>query len=382
MSEKGEDNVRENLRIPGPTPLRDDVARAVGRPMINYRGPEMAELLRGIVAKLKRYLATEHDVLLLTSSGTGGLEAAVANTLSPGDRVVAVSAGVFGERFCRIAETFGADVRRLDVEWGRAADPEDLRRLIRRTPDARAVLVTHNETSTGIAHPLEEMAAVVREETEALLLVDGVSSLGAMPLPMGAWAVDLVVTGSQKAWGVPPGMAFLFASPRVWEASKHAKMPRFFFDLERYREAHARGTFPFTPALPVVYALDVALDRLLEETPEGVFRRHADVAARARAGLAGMGFPLFGDEAHASPTVTAVRVPGGIDEAALVELLRTRYRTVLARGQERLKGRIVRLGHLGWVSIEDVTSALAAVRDALADLGHAPPPPSQSPPRA
>lgn len=360
-----------NLRIPGPTPCRGEVLEAVARPMMNYRGPEMAVLVDGLMSKLQRFLQTERDIVLLTASGTAGLEAVIQNVLSPGDRVVGVDAGVFGKRFIAVADAFGASVRSIDVEWGRALEPDTLRRALREERACRAVLLTHNETSTGIRHPIEELAEVVRSESDALLCVDAVSSLGAMTLPMDRLGIDVVISGSQKAWGVPPGMAIVCLSSRAWDACEKATMPRFYFDLRRYREAHSRGSFPFTPALPIVFGLDTALDFMLRETAEGVFARHARIAARAREGIANMGLELFGDEAHASPTVTAIRVPDTLDEAALVEWLATQHDTIYARGQEKLRGSIVRLGHLGWVQEPEIDDALEALRLSLAELASA-----------
>ena len=357
---------KTNLRIPGPTPCREEVLAACSRPMMNYRGPEMAELSSRIVDKFRRFLGTERDVVLLTSSGTGALEAAVANFVSAGDRVVGVDAGVFGKRFCSVAETYGAALEKVDVEWGRPLRPEVLRQTLRATPDCRAVLLTHNETSTGVAHPIAELCAVVREESDALLMVDGVSSLGAMPLDLDGAGVDVAITGSQKAWGVPPGMSVLFLSQRAWDACDDSTSPRFYFDLRRYRDAQERGSFPFTPALPIVYAFDVALDFLLAETSERVFARHARVAEHARGRLVEGGLSLFAEPAAASATVTSIRVPDGVDEPALIERLRERHHTVLARGQERLRGSIVRLGHLGWVREEDVDPAIDALLEAVA----------------
>lgn len=356
-----------NLRIPGPTPCPEEVLRAMARPMIDYRGPEMKVLLEELYRKLGTYLDTSHEILLLTTSGTGGLEAVVANLLSPGDRVVGVSAGSFGERFCAIAETYGSHVNRLSVEWGKAADPVELRKILRAEKNLAAVLLTQNETSTGVAHPLEELCRVVREESEAILLVDAISSLGAMPLPMEPWGVDAVVTGSQKAWGVPPGMAILCLGARAVGALERGRMPRFFFDLRRYRKAKAKGNFPFTPAISLVFAFDVALDRMLRETAAGVHARHLRVADAARAGVRGLGLELFADERFLSPTVTAVRVPDGVDEGALLELLRQKYGVILARGQERLMGEIVRIGHLGFVEVPEVREAIDALGRALAE---------------
>ncbi len=336
---------------------------------MNYRGPEMATLSSGLIQKLKTFVDTSYDTLLLTTSGTGGLEAAVVNSMSPGDRVVAVDAGVFGKRFSLVAGAYGASVRVIDVPWGRSLEPDALQNALREEPDCRAVLLTHNETSTATMHPLEQLCRVVREETDACLLVDAVSSLGAMPLPMESLGIDVVITGSQKAWGVPPGMAMLFVSERFWTFQAKASTPKFFFDLARYRDAQAKGSFPFTPALPIVFALDVALDFMLRETPAGVFARHERVAQSARDGLEALGLTLFGDRRHPSATVTAFRVPEGIDEAALVARLRERHDTVIARGQESLRGAILRIGHLGWVQQDEVDRAVRSIGDALSALG-------------
>lgn len=357
-----------NLRVPGPTPCRQEILDAVGRQMMNHRGPQMEEVLHNIETGLQSFLETKRDFMLLSASGTGGLEAAVVNTLSPGDRVLSVSAGAFGNRFRSIAEAYGADVFHLDVDWGRAADPERVREILRRETGFRAVLLTHNETSTGVTHPLEAICGVVRKESEALILVDAVSSLGAVPLPLDAWGIDLVVTGSQKAWGVPPGVAMLGCGTRGWEAYERATMPRFYLDLARYRQA-SRRRYPFTPALSVFYGLEIALELMLEEGPEAVYERHARVASRTREGVRSLGLSLFADERFASNTVTAVRVPDGVDGKDLVRVLRERYDTVFGGGQAHMAGRLFRIGHLGWVQEDDVDEALSALKQALRDLG-------------
>ena len=339
--------------------------------MMNYRGPEMAEFMESLLAKLRSYLDTKLDVFLMTTSGTGALEAAVVNTLSPGDRVLGVNAGVFGKRFCSVASAYGASMRTLEIEWGRALDPDVLRAALREESECRGVLLTHNETSTGVVHPIEELSKIVREESDATLFVDAVSSLGATPLAMDTLGLDVVITGSQKAWGVPPGMGMLFVSERAWKAHERATMPRFFFELDKYRNAQVRGSFPFTPALPILFALDVSLDFMLRETAEGVFSRHRDVAAHARSRVASQELELFADDAHASPTVTAIRVPEGVDEEALIRSLRDDHDTVFARGQEILRGDIIRLGHLGWVQQPEIDAAMDALATALVQMGHA-----------
>jgi aspartate aminotransferase-like enzyme len=360
---------RVNLRIPGPTPCPPEILEAVSRQMINYRGPEMKALMDGLYRKLAAYLETSHEILFLTTSGTGGLEAVVANVVSPGDRVVGVSAGSFGERFCAIAETYGCDVKRLLVDWGKAASPDELRKLLRSRKNVAAVLLTQNETSTGIAHPVEALVRAVREESNALVLVDAISSLGAMPLPMESTGIDVVVTGSQKAWGIPPGMAMIFLGPRAVAALEGSRMPRFSFDLRRYRKAKDKGNFPFTPAISLVFALDASLDLMLRETASGVHARHARVAEVARSEARRLGLELFADPGFLSPTVTALRLPRGVEDTVLLELLRTKYRVVLARGQEKLQGQIVRAGHLGFVEEPEVRAAMEALGRALAETG-------------
>jgi aspartate aminotransferase-like enzyme len=345
------------------------VLAAVAKPMINHRGRHFAELIGRVVERLKRFYRTQGDVLVLTASGTGGLEAAVVNTLSPGDRVLAVVIGAFGERFAAIAQAYGAEVVRLEYEWGRAADPDDVRRVLSRDPRIKAVLVTHNETSTGVTNPLKALAAVVREH-ERLLLVDAVSSLGAIPLETDAWGLDVVVTGSQKGWMVPPGLAFVSVSQRAWEAYREAKMPRFYLDLGRHKEALERGQTPWTPALSVLFGLDVALEMMEAEGLENIFARHARIGEMTRQGVKALGLRLLADERYASNTVTAVVVPDGVDERALRRLLEDEYGVVLAGGQGKLSGKIFRIGHLGWVTEEDIRDTLDSLAQALPRVGY------------
>jgi aspartate aminotransferase-like enzyme len=298
------------------------------------------------------------------------LETAVVNTLSPGDRVLGVSAGAFGNRFRTIAKTYGADVVPLDFEWGRAAEPERIREAVRSNKDLRAVLLTHNETSTGVTHPLEEICETVRKESDALVLVDAVSGLGGIALPLDSWGIDVVITGSQKAWGVPPGVAMIGFGTRAWEAYEKATMPRFYFDLGRYRDAAIKGQHPYTPALSVFYGLEKALALMLEEGPASVYRRHERVAMKTRQGIESMGLSLFADKRFLSNTVTAVWVPDGVDGKDLTRVLREKYDTVVGGGQAHMAGRILRIGHLGWVEEGDIEDALRALNSALSDLGY------------
>ncbi len=338
--------------------------------MVNHRGSQFANLIKKASEQLKAFFQTQNQVMILSSSGTGGLEAAVVNTLSPGDKVLAVSIGSFGDRFGSIAETCGAEVVPLAYEWGQAADPADVCQALAQDPAIKAVLVTHNETSTGITNPLEEIAKVVRE-ADRLILVDGVSSLGAIPLDTDGWGLDVVVTGSQKGWMVPPGLAFVTVSERGWKANESAKMPRFYFDLARHRDMISNGQTPWTPTVSIFFGLDVALDRMAEEGLERIFARHARLSQMVRDGVKALGLELYAaDERFASATVTAVKCPEEIKVAALRSLLEKEYDVILAGGQGKLSDKIFRIGHLGLVEEDDISHALTALEGALTQLGY------------
>lgn len=350
-----------NLRIPGPTALPPSVREAGARQMINHRGPEFAAMLGRILARMKPYFGTTSDVAILSCAGSGGLEAAVVNTLSPGDKVLGVSIGSFGDRIAKIAQVYGADVTKLSIEWGKAADPDELRKHLLEHPGYRAILLTHNETSTAVMNPIAELAAVIREvQPEALIIVDSVSGLGAVPFQMDAWGVDVVVTGSQKAWMAAPGLAMVAASARAWTAMETATMPRFYLDLRKHRESHALGQTPWTPAIAVVYQVDAGLELMESEGAEAIFARHEVCAAATRAGLEALGFELFADPDHYSRTVTAARVPAGFDWKAINAAVKGEG-VVLAGGQGPLTGQIFRLGHLGSVTLGEILDAIGVL---------------------
>ncbi len=359
-----------NLRTPGPIPVPDDALEAMSGPMINHRGPEFKDLLYRVTDKLKRVFETQGDVYILTASGTGALEAAIVNTLSPGDRVLSASGGAFGDRFGGIAETYGARVVKLSVRWGTAVSPDELRRALEANSDVKAVLVTHNETSTGVTIDLEAISGVVREFNK-LLLVDGVSSVSSIPLRTDSWGCDVVATASQKGWAVPPGLAFLSFSERAWQAHSQARMPRFYFDVAAYKRSFENGQPPFTPTLSVMFALDLVLDRMLEEGMQSVFERHARVGDMTRLGMKRLGLSLFADERVASNTVTAVTVPEAVDGRGLLEVIREEHNVVLAGGQQSLSGKIFRVGHMGYCTPSDVQEVLDALAVALPKLGFA-----------
>jgi aspartate aminotransferase-like enzyme len=360
----------QQLRVPGPTPLPARVVRAASRPMINHRGPEFAALIEEITAGLQWALRTRSDVLLYPASGSGGLEAAVVNVLSPAEPALFCTMGSFGDRWANLAEAFGVDVTRLSVEPGEPIDPEDVDRILAEHPAIQTVFVTHNETSTGVCNDLVAIAAVVKGRGK-LLCVDSVSGAGCLPLDTDALGIDVVVTGSQKGWMAPPGVAMIAVSPAAYERAAAARLPRFYFDFAREKKYQDRNQTFTTPAVSVLFALQEGLAIMREEGLEHVWERHARAGNMIRSAVEAMGLRLVAAPGHRSDTVTAVHSP--TDSAdALTELLahlRARYGLVLAGGQDSLSGRIFRIGHLGMIDDSDVYSIVCTIEQGLVDLG-------------
>jgi aspartate aminotransferase-like enzyme len=352
------------LRVPGPTPCPPQALQAMGRQMINHRGGEFAKILNSTTEKLKQAFQTKGDVFVLTSSGTGGMEAAIVNTLSPGDKVLSISNGAFSERFADIAERYGAELIRLNFEWGKAIDLATVEKTLEADGDIKAVLATHNETSTGMTNRLCDMSAVVKK-FDKLLLVDAISSLGCIDLPTDNWQCDVVVTGSQKGWMAPPGLAMVSVSEKAWQANAQAKMPRFYWDLYKAKDFLQKGQTPWTPAISLFYALDTTLDLILTEGLNNIFARHARVAELAREGVKSLGLSVFPEEEYASNTVTAVKATDNVDIPKLIQILREEHNVVVAGGQRKLAGKIFRIGHLGAVDEDDIKSVLEALDKAL-----------------
>lgn len=362
---------KQYLMTPGPTPVPPQVLAALAAPVVHHRSPDFRPVYERCLGRLREVYRTEGDVLLFTASGTGAMESVVANLCAPGDRVVVVSAGYFGERWSQIAREYGCLVEEAAVPWGETPSPEGLASALERVGRAKLVLLTHSETSTGVVCDVAALTAVAKE-AGSLVAVDAISSLGAVPLETDAWGVDVVVSGSQKALMTPPGLAFASVS----DAALQARVPgrSYYFDWERTRKAQARLDAPFTPAVSLVFALDVALGLILEEGLEAVFERHARLGRACRAGVKAMGLELFSPDEDRSAVVTAVETPEGIDSSDLVLALRDRFGITLANGHGVLKGRIFRIGHIGYYDVFDVTTALAAVELVLAEAGVEPPP--------
>jgi len=357
-----------NLRIPGPTPVPPEVRQALAAPVIGHRSADMQALMSRVRQSLRQVFQTEHEVLIFAASGTGGMEAAVANLLSPGDRVLVVSVGVFGERWIQLVEAFGAEVDCLRFPPGEAADPGRVAARLRTEGPYRAVFATHNETSTGVTNDLEALSGALQEQGDErpLLVVDAISSLGAIDLRTDAWECDVVVTGSQKALMTPPGLALVSVSPRALAASEQARNPRFYWDFHKALQyATERNQTPFTPSVSLLQGLDVALEQILAEGLQNCFARHRKLASFFRQGAEELGLEFLAQEAARSNVVTALKVPPDVSAKILIGRLREEYRIEVAGGQGPLKGQIFRVGHMGWVTRQDLAEVLQALRQIL-----------------
>jgi aspartate aminotransferase-like enzyme len=356
------------LFTPGPTPVPPHVLAALAEPVLHHRAPDFREVYARVLGRLKEVHRTESEVLLFTSSGTGAFESAIANLCSPGDRVLAVAAGSFGERWAAMARRFGCEVEELRHPWGETPSPEDLRARLAEIDPVSLVFLVHSETSTGVVSDVRRLAEVVRD-AGALSVVDAVSSLGAVPLDMDDWGLDVVVSGAQKALMTPPGLATAAVSEAAWARVAAATSPRFYFDWERTRAAQEKLDSAFTPAVSLVVALDVALGLLLEQGLDAAFERHIRLGRACRAGIKAMGLELFSPDEDRSAVVTAARMPDGFESSQLTLSLRERHGVTIAGGQGELKNAIFRIGHIGWYDEFDIATALNAVELVLGELG-------------
>ncbi len=361
---------KQLLFIPGPVTVAEPVLAAMSKPMIDHRGPEFKSLQESVLRKLKPVFGTTGDVLLLGSSGTGGLECAMSNMFGPGDKVLCCPVGVFGERFAEIARQWGVDVEVLPTEWGHGVDPVALKaRLDADTKrEIKGVVLTHNETSTGVQNVMGSLADAIRGHG-AYVLVDSVSGLAASEFEMDAWGFDIVVAASQKALGVPPGMAMIAVSPRAWTKIESNGGPRYYFDLRKAREFAGIGQTPATPPVSLCYAMDVALDRYNDETPAGVWARHDRYTRGIIAAAEAMGLELFAQPGVRSVTVTAIKVPAGIDGDGIRKSMRVKNGFVLGGGQGKLAGMIIRIGTMGDLSQTDILGMLGALEMELLEAG-------------
>jgi len=360
----------EIILAPGPTPIPPEVYLAQGSPIVYHRGPGYGAILREVTERLQELYQTRSDVLVLTSSGTGGLESAIANAFSPGDTVLVPLAGYFAERFSKIARAFGLQVRTIECDWGRTVKAADVAAALAERP-AKAVLLTHSETSTGVVHDVESVAAAAKD-AGALVLVDAVSSLGAVPFDFDGWGIDVAVSGSQKALSASPGLAFVAISAAGWAAHETATCPRFYFDWTAAKQAYDLNEpeNPWTPAISVMQGLHAALRLYFQDGREARLARHELLSRAVKEGIRAMGLDLFGEDPHRAWTVTAVRAPEGLDGNELVARVRADHGVILAPGQGPLKGKVFRIGHLGYYEPLDIVRGLAALEMTLESMGY------------
>jgi len=331
--------------------------------MVAHRGPEFAALLQECIEGLKWAFQTEHDIVVLTASGSGGLESLVANTLSAGQKLLAVSIGYFGDRLTTTARAFGVDVVPVRIDDGQAADPALVADRLASEPDIDTVFVTHNETSTGVLNPVGEIARATRQvRPDVLFLVDGISSVGSVPITPEASGIDVVVAGSQKGWMIPPGLTFVSISPRAWERQQRSTLPRMYFDWQLHMKSARDGSTPWTPAVGLFFALQAALRLMRDEGLAQIFERHERLGQYTRGALADLGLALLADPRYASPTVSTAYLPEDVNSKALLRSLHDQHDVVLAGGQGRLDGKIVRIGHLGWVDQAAIAQAVHALQ--------------------
>ena len=358
------------LMIPGPTPVPETVLKAIGRHPIGHRSGEFQAIVRRTTEQLKWLHQTSSDVLVITGSGTAAMEAGMINTLSRGDKVLCGDNGKFGERWVKVARAYGLEVDVVTAEWGQPLDPEAFRTALEADTgkQIKAVVLTHSETSTGVINDLETIARYVKAHGTALTIADCVTSLGASNVPMDAWGLDVVASGSQKGYMLPPGLSFVAMSDRAWAAYATSDLPKFYLDLGPYRKTAAKDSNPFTPAVNLYFGLEAALDMMQKEGLEAIFDRHERHRAAAQAGMEAIGLPLFAATGHGSPAITAV-APEGLDAELLRKTVKEKFDILLAGGQDHLKGKVFRIGHLGYVCDRDVLTAVSAIEATLQSLG-------------
>ncbi len=359
--------MKEYLLTAGPTPVPERVLLAMARPMLYHRAPAFTDCLREVQDGLKWLLQTKQLPLILAGSGTVGMDAAVCNFLRAGDKAIVIRGGKFGERWGKICQAYGVECVFVDVEWGKSVDPKAVAEALEKSPGVRAVYATASETSTATKHDIEPIAKLVKTKDDVILCVDAITAVGVYDVPMDRWGLDVVCVGSQKALMLPPGLAVVAVSEKAWKANERSNLPRFYLDLMRERKSQEKGETAFTPAVSLVVGLRESLRMLKEETLEGVFHRHERLAKATRAATGGLGLELL----SSSPvnSVTGIRVPNGIDGSAVVKQMRTRYGITIAGGQDHLKGKIVRIAHIGYFSEFDIITAISGLEMTLSDLG-------------
>ncbi len=358
------------LMIPGPTPVPENVLLAMAKHPIGHRSGDFSDIMAEVTENLKWLHQTQNDLLILAASGTGAMEAGIINFLSPGDRVLVGCNGKFGDRWAEVCDAYGLNTEKITAEWGKPLDPEQFRAVLEADPakTIKAVIITHSETSTGVLNDLVAINRHVKAHGEALIIVDTVTSLGAVNIPTDELGLDVVASGSQKGYMIPPGLSFVAVSAKAWKAYATATLPRFYFDLGKYKKDAVKNTTPFTPAINLIFALQAALRMMKSEGLENIFARHQRLTQATRSAVKAMGLPLLAPDENASFAITAV-MPDQVDAEKVRSVMKKRFDIVLAGGQDHLKGKIFRIGHLGFASDRDILAAIASLEAVLQELG-------------
>jgi len=360
---------RNLLLTPGPTQTPPDICAALGKPIIHHRTPQFRENLKEAVEGLQYVFQTKNDVYLLASSGTGAMEAAVANLLSSGDKAITVESGKFGERWTELCQAYGIDAKVVEVPWGHTVQPEQIKSLLDADKNIKAVFITHCETSTGVTADVKAIADVVKN-TSSVLVVDAVSSLGVIDLQMDSWGVDVVVSGSHKGFMLPPGLSFVSINDKAFKLAEQSKSPRYYFDLRKSKRATAKTDTPFTPAIGIIIALNESLRTIKESGLEKLFAHYEKLAKGTRAAAVALGLTLFPDESCISNVLTAINLPEEIDSGEVVKIMRDTHGISMAGGQAQLKGKIIRIAHMGCVNEKDLLTGISHLEKVLSELGY------------
>ena len=356
--------------IPGPTPVPEKDLQALSKHPIGHRSKEFQDLVESTTKNLQWLHQTQNDVLTITGSGTAAMEAGIINTLSKGDKVICGENGKFGERWVKVAKEFGLDVIKIDAKWGAALDPEEFKKVLEedKQKEIKAVILTHSETSTGVINDLETISSYIRAHNTALSIVDCVTSLGACNVPVDKWELDIVASGSQKGYMIPPGLSFISMSQKAWNAAEESNLPKFYLNLKSYRKSLLSNSNPYTPAVNLVFALDEALKMMREEGLDNIIRRHNKHKLAMSNAVKALNLKLFADEKYLSPSITAIKTEG-LDAEEFRKMIKSNFDILLAGGQDHLKGKIFRVGHLGYVNDRDIMTVVSAISNALLNLG-------------
>jgi NAD-reducing hydrogenase large subunit len=356
--------------IPGPTPVPEKVLQALSKHPIGHRSKEFQELVESTTRNLQWLHQTKNDVLTITGSGTAAMEAGIINTLSKGDKVICGENGKFGERWVKVATEYGLDVIKITSEWGNPLNPEEFKKVLREDiqKEIKAVILTHSETSTGVINDLKTISSYIQEHEKALSIIDCVTSLGACNVPIDEWKLDIVASGSQKGYMIPPGLSFVAVSQKAWNAAEKSNLPKFYLNLKSYKKSLLNNSNPFTPAVNLVFALDEALKMMKEEGLDNIFLRHNKHKLAISNAVKALNLKLFADEKYLSPSITAIET-GELDAEVFRKIIKNKYDILLAGGQDHLKGKIFRVGHLGYVNDRDIITVISAISNTLLDLG-------------